>query len=212
MPILPKENFSNWYIFNIDSKPYILQSYNETLEHQVQDVKYVQADIGNHIVSINPKKYNLSVSSPLLVFDYDNSADTLYDIYNLVLSKLSQIQLPITVDNSPDYILKSAIIQLGQESSISAVLEGWQSFSSNLSYVTEEYDFYARQAKFYDIVIQVFGENYLITSGTLNISVNTSTNYYVTGSNQFTGNVVPLYGIHGYTVTGDVTFLVTLIK
>lgn len=209
MPLIPQENFSNWYLLNLDGNDYIIQSYNETLDHNVQDVKYIQADIGNHIVSISPKKYNLSLNSPLIIVDHDNSFDIVNDLYTLALQNLYQIQQPITINNYPDYIFKSANIQLGQECSITTQLEGWQEFTPNLNYIQNPLDFTARLVKNYDVKISVFGSDFLIQSGTLNISVNTSTNYYVSGSNNFTGNVVPLYGIHGYTVTGDVVLAVT---
>jgi hypothetical protein len=186
-----------------------VQSYNETLEHSVQDVKLIQSDIGNHVVSISPKKYNLSISSPLIILDHDNSLDNVYDLFYLALENLTKIQSPLTPTNAPSYVFKSANIQLGQECSINAQLEGWQPFNSNLDYITNELDFSARLVKHYDIKFSAFGQNYLISNATLNISVNTSTNYFVSGSNDFYGNVVPLYGIHGYSVSGDVTIVVT---
>ena len=208
MPLLPKEYFSNWYFLSLDSKRYLVSSYSETLDHQVQDVKYIQSDIGNHIVSISPKKYNLSLSSPILVIDHDDSTDDIFDLYSLALDNLSLIQTPITNTNRPNYIFKSANLQLGQECNINAQLESYEPFNTNLDYITNELDFIARLAKHYDVRFSAFGQNYLITNATLNISVNTTANFYVSGSNNFYGNVTPLYGIHGYVVTGDVTMVV----
>lgn len=213
MPIIPNDNFSNWYLVTLDNSPIIVQSYNETLEQETQDVKYLQGDIGNHVVSIGPQKYKLSLSSPMIILDHDNSNDEILDIYDFSLGYLNKLQKPVSSSfPQMEYVLKSINIQLGQESSINTLLEGWESFASSLNavqYRPNELDFIARLVKNYDIQISMFNENFLITNGTLNISVNSSANYYVSNTNDTFGNKTPLYAILGYSVTGDVTLMLT---
>ena len=53
MPLLPPQYFSNWYVVSLDGKPRILSSFQEQQNNQTQLQKYVQGDIGNHIVDWN---------------------------------------------------------------------------------------------------------------------------------------------------------------
>lgn len=214
MPLLPNDYFSNWYIASLDGKARILQSYNEILQKETQAKKFLQGDIGNHIVDIGPKVYQLTANCPILIIDVEVGSDPVYDIFDLVLENLDKIQSPITQadidDENYKYIMKSANIQLGADSSnISTTLESWQEFNNSLVYNPTDYDFIARQAKFYDIQFGVFGENYLVSNGTLNISVMSNQNFYIPGYNSGFGNTVPLFDIGGYTVSGNVNVMVT---
>lgn len=213
MPLLPSDYFSNWYIASLDGKARILQSYNELLQKETQTKKFLQGDIGSHIVDIGPKLYQLTLNCPILIIDIEAGSDPIYDIFDLVLENLVKIQSPLTqsdIDNNFAYIMKSANIQLSAETSnISTTLESWQEFSNDLIYNPTEYDFIARQAKFYDIQFGVFGENYLVSQGTLNISVMSNQNFYVPGYNSGFGNTVPLFDIGGYSVSGSVTVMLT---
>jgi hypothetical protein len=211
---MPPDYFSNWYLVSLDDKARIVQSYNEILNQETQAKRYVQGDIGNHAVDISPKFYQLTVSSPILIIDSDVGSNPIYDIFDLVLENLIKLQFPITDTditlNTFTYIMQNANIQLSPESSeITTTLESWNQFNSGLEYDPENYNFIARQAKFYDIQLGVFGDNYLVSNGTLSISVNSNKNFYVPGYNAGFGNTVPLYDVFGYSVTGNVTVIVT---
>ena len=212
MPIMPADYFSTWYVITIDGLPTILQSYNETLNQTVSDKKMVQGDIGNHVVDISPTYYQYNLNCPILLIEPKN---LLYDTYDLVLNFLNMIQEPIygTADiDQFNYVMQSAQLNFSAESSsCTASIESWKAFNdlTNFKTYAPNYDFIARLVKFYDVQFGMFGENYLIQQGNFTISILNEKHFYVPGSNNFTGNQNPLYSIHGYTVTGNVTITLT---
>ena len=216
MPLLPPQYFSNWYVITLDGKPRILQSFNEILNQTTSLEKYVQGDIGNHIVNIPPKYFQSTISSPILLIRPETNNDMLYDVFDLLLDYQKKIQNPIT-NNSSDssyvgnfsYVIESANITIGADGAeVNTTLESWQKFNNNVDYKPDEYNFYARKARFYDIQFGIFGENYLIESATLSFAFANSRTNYVTGSNSSFGSTVPLYAVGGYQVTGNVTIVV----
>lgn len=212
MPIMPADYFSTWYVITIGGLPTLLQSYNETLNQSVSDKKMVQGDIGNHIVDISPTYYQYNLNCPILLIEPKN---LLYDTFDLVLGFLDLIQEPVygTADiDQFNYVMQSAQLSFSTESSnCTTSLESWKAFNdaNNFKTYAPNYDFIARLVKFYDIQFGMFGENYLIQQGNFNISVLNEKHFYTPGSNNFTGNQNPLYSIHGYTVTGNVTIVLT---
>lgn len=211
MPILPPTVFGTWYVINLDDKPRITQSFSETYNAPASiDKKFVQGDIGSHIVDISPAYYNTSINCPILLIEPVNA---FYDVFDVVLENLEKAQVPITESNSSNYnyVMSSAAINLSTESSnVNANLESWKAFDDATNY--KEYkpdiDFIARQAKFYDIQFGMFGESYLINQANLQISVSFEKTIFSPGSNNFYGNQVPLYNITGYRVTGDVNLVI----
>ena len=194
MPIMPADYFSTWYVITIGGMPTILQSYNETLNQAVSDKKLVQGDIGNHVVDIAPTYYQYNLNCPILLIEPKNLFN---DTFDLVLNFLNLIQEPVYGST--------------ESSNCTTSLESWKAFDDvdNFKTYAPNYDFISRLVKFYDIQFGMFGENYLIQQGNFNISVLNEKHFYVSGSNNFYGNQNPLYSIHGYTVTGDVTIVLT---
>jgi hypothetical protein len=137
------------------------------------------------------------------------------DTFDLVLNFLNLIQEPVYGNADIDqfnYVMQSAQLNFSTESSnCTTSLESWKAFDDvdNFKTYAPNYDFISRLVKFYDIQFGMFGENYLIQQGNFNISVLNEKHFYVSGSNNFYGNQNPLYSIHGYTVTGDVTIVLT---
>jgi len=212
MPIMPADYFSTWYVITIGGMPTILQSYNETLNQAVSDKKLVQGDIGNHVVDIAPTYYQYNLNCPILLIEPKNLFN---DTFDLVLNFLNLIQEPVYGNADIDqfnYVMQSAQLNFSTESSnCTTSLESWKAFDDvdNFKTYAPNYDFISRLVKFYDIQFGMFGENYLIQQGNFNISVLNEKHFYVSGSNNFYGNQNPLYSIHGYTVTGDVTIVLT---
>lgn len=212
MPIMPADYFSTWYVITIGGMPTILQSYNETLNQAVSDKKLVQGDIGNHVVDIAPTYYQYNLNCPILLIEPKNLFN---DTFDLVLNFLNLIQEPVYGNADIDqfnYVMQSAQLSFSTESSnCTTSLESWKAFDDvdNFKTYSPNYDFISRLVKFYDIQFGMFGENYLIQQGNFNISVLNEKHFYVSGSNNFYGNQNPLYSIHGYTVTGDVTIVLT---
>lgn len=212
MPIMPADYFSTWYVITIGGMPTILQSYNETLNQAASDKKLVQGDIGNHVVDIAPTYYQYNLNCPILLIEPKNLFN---DTFDLVLNFLNLIQEPVYGNADIDqfnYVMQSAQLNFSTESSnCTTSLESWKAFDDvdNFKTYAPNYDFISRLVKFYDIQFGMFGENYLIQQGNFNISVLNEKHFYVSGSNNFYGNQNPLYSIHGYTVTGDVTIVLT---
>jgi hypothetical protein len=214
MPLLPPEYFGNWYTIYLDKKPRILQSYNENFVQPTStDKKMIQGDIGNHIVDISPGFYTLALNSPILIIDPIGS---FYDVFDLVLDNLRlYVQNPYdyTQISNSTYIMASASINVSTEdTSVSCNLESWQPYNKvgiNYNTFNPEINFIARKAKYYDIQVGIFGQTYLISNMNLQINVNYTKSFYVPGSNLFKGNQTPLYAIQSYTVTGDVTLVIT---
>ena len=212
MPIMPADYFSTWYVITIGGLPTILQSYNETLNQTVYDKKMIQGDIGNHVVDIAPTYYQYNLNCPILLIEPKN---LLYDTFDLVLNFLNMIQEPVYGTSDIDqfnFVMQSAQLSFSTESSnCTTSLESWKAFNDvdNFKTYAPNYDFIARLVKFYDVQFGMFGENYLIQQGNFNISILNEKHFYVPGSNNFTGNQNPLYSIHGYTVTGNVTIVLT---
>lgn len=212
MPLLPPQYFSNWYVVSLDGKPRILSSFQEQQNNGTQLQKYVQGDIGNHIVDIPAKYYTSAISSPILLIRPDTEADRLYDVFDVILEYLSKIQNPITnnpIDdsyvNNFSYVIESANINVSTDGAdVTANLESWQKFNADIAYKPDEYNFYARKARFYDIQFGIFGENYLIESATFNFGFSNAKVNYLPGFNSGFGSTVPLYAIGGYQVTGNV--------
>ena len=216
MPLLSPQYFSNWYVVTVDGKPRILQNFNETLQQQTNLEQYIQGDIGNHIVDIPAKYYQSTIGSPILLIRPETENDRLYDVFDVLLEYTKKIQNPITnnaLDDSYvenfDYVIDSANINVGTDGAeVNTTLESWQKFSSSAEYKPDEYSFYARKAKFYDIQFGIFGENFLIESATFSFGFSKSRTHYLPGYNSGFGSTVPLYAIGGYQVTGNVTIIV----
>lgn len=215
MPILPADYFSNWYVISLDNKARLLQSYNEILNQSADNENYIRGDIGSRIVNIGPKHYQATLNSPILIMDSNAISDSekMFDIFDLVLDNLIKIQEPVDNNNvvNYNYVLTSASIQLSSDSSsVNATLESWQTIGTQINYnPTTNYNFTARQAKYYDIQFGMFGESYLITNGTINISSNVSKSFFIPGTNDFTGNTTPLYTINSYFINGNVNLIIT---
>lgn len=216
MPLLNPEYFSNWYVVSLDGKPRILNSFQEQLNSQTSLERYVQGDIGNHVADISPKHYSGSISAPILLIRPATINDKLYDAFDVILDYLKKIQNPITNTttsdsyvNNFDYILENAAINVSTDGAdVTVYFESWKQFRDSITYSPNEYDFYARKARFYDIQFGIFGENYLIESATFNFAFNNSKMFYVPGYNSGFGNTFPLYAVAGYQVTGNVNLVI----
>ena len=209
MPILSPEYFGSWYVISLDGKRRLLQSFSETFNVDAKTEKpAIQGDIGKHLASIGPAHYQMVLNSPILILE---PYGLFYDTFDIVLENLQKIQSPITTGNvgTYDYVMISSNIQLAADSSnVSVTLESWQDFDNAKEYRPSDTFFYGRQAKFYDIRFSMFGNEYLVQSANLNISVSNDKHFYISGSNNYLGNQTPIYSVYGYSVSGDVTLLV----
>ena len=108
MPILSAELLANYYAITLNGKTYILDSWNENLQQDVNDKSFIQGDIANRIIQINNPLHQATMSGPILLLKdldaelkvvdnaYINVADAnkdlppygIYDIFDLMFMNL----------------------------------------------------------------------------------------------------------------------------
>ena len=207
MPLLNSSYIGTWYIVNLDNKRRLLESWSESKIQEVQSKRYIQGDIGTHIVDVGGYYYQANFSSPIIIFNGGNFSDC----FDLVLQNLKIIQSPITNATLINYILDNASISINQSSvNVSASIENTAGFNYVGNY--KEYaptdDFVGRTARFYDCVFTYNNNSYPVIDARIDIKVENSKNYFVP-STKGTAELTPTYGINGYSASGSVTFAIT---
>lgn len=207
MPLLNSSYIGTWYIVNLDNKRRLLESWSESKIQEVQAKRYIQGDIGTHIVDVGGYYYQANFSSPIIIFNGGNFSDC----FDLVLQNLQIIQEPITNATDLNYILDNASISINQSSvNVSASVESYKGFNYVGNY--KEYaptdDFVGRTARFYDCVFTYNNNSYPVIDARIDIKVENSKNYFVPSA-LGTADLTPTYGINGYSASGSVTFAIT---
>lgn len=207
MPLLNSNYIGTWYIVNLDGKRRLLESWSESKIQEVQSKRYIQGDIGTHIVDVGGYYYQANFSSPIIIFNGGNFTDC----FDLVLQNLKVIQEPISNATILNYILDNASISINQSSvNVSASIENTAGFDYTGNY--KEYaptdDFVGRTARFYDCVFKYNENFYPVIDARIDIKVENSKNYFVPSADN-TASLVPTYGINGYSASGTVTFAIT---
>ena len=67
MPILSTELLSNYYAIVLNGKKYILDSWNENLQQDVNDKSFIQGDIANRIIEVSNPLHQATMSGPILL-------------------------------------------------------------------------------------------------------------------------------------------------
>jgi len=214
MPILPPELISTWYIMydtSTGNPTYrLLENWSESQSQSVTPKPLLQGDIGTHVMDIGGIKYTTTINSPVVIVETNGGTD-ITSVFDLLLTSFNVIFDP-TLQSDPNltYILKSAAINIRQEG-VTVDLTYWSSQPGAFqpAYISP-FDFIARTARFYDTTFVVNDSdvtgNYQIITGSINIDVNLSENYFIN-----TGSQLPYFGIQGYTVKGNVDILATPI-
>lgn len=132
MPILSPELISNYYSITLNNKTYILDSWNENLQQDINDKSFIQGDIANRIVDVSNPIHQATMSGPILLLKdldaelktvdnaYINVADAnknlppfgIYDIFDLILENLNIVSRPITETTDLPYFIDNASISL----------------------------------------------------------------------------------------------------
>ena len=233
MPLLSFELLSNYYVLNLNGKNFILDSWNENLQQDVNDKSFIQGDIGNRIVDINNRMHQATMSGSLLILkdiDQDGIPEVntntvpsekapanIYDVFDLVLENLSFVNKPVGIDDIEyPYILENATINLNfSDTNATATITSTQpdGFGKVLSIIDSESTanivfgetrFIGRTVKYWDFRLRLFGDYLALTQANINIRVVTDKKFYV-GNNYANGNENPDYVILGYQITGDAT-------
>ena len=208
MPILPPEYISTWYYFR-DGAGYIrlFENWNESQQQEVERKLLMQGDIGTHVMNVGGIKWVTRIKSPALIVEVTPGyPDSTTDAFDLIKYGFNLLRNPVTQANE-SYLLKSATINIAQEG-VTCDIEFWSSIPGafNARYAVDILppDFIARVARFYDTYLTIIDpqetQTYAILSGTININVDISENYFIN-----TGSQAPYFGIQGYHVNGSVT-------
>jgi hypothetical protein len=141
MPILSAELLANYYSITLNNKTYILDSWNENLQQDVNDKSFIQGDIANRIIDINNPLHQATMSGPILLLkDLDaelkvvdnafiNVADAnkdlppfgIYDIFDLIIENLNIVSRPITETTDLPYFIDNGSISLNFSDVMSTV-------------------------------------------------------------------------------------------
>ena len=130
MPILSAELLANYYAITLNGKTYILDSWNENLQQDVNDKSFIQGDIANRIIEVSNPLHQATMSGPILLLKdldaelkvvdnaYINVTDAnkdlppygIYDIFDLIIENLNIVSRPITeVTDLPFFIDNGSI-------------------------------------------------------------------------------------------------------
>jgi hypothetical protein len=141
MPILSAELLANYYAITLNGKTYILDSWNENLQQDVQDKSFIQGDIANRIIEVNNPLHQATMSGPILLLKdldaelkvvdnpYINVADAnkdlppfgIYDIFDLILENLNMVSRPITETTDLPYFIDNGSLSLNFSDVMSTV-------------------------------------------------------------------------------------------
>ena len=67
MPILTSNYIASWYLVYLNGKYRLLESWNESLQQEVNNKQMIQGDIGTHIMDIGGVYYSASLTSPIII-------------------------------------------------------------------------------------------------------------------------------------------------
>lgn len=141
MPILSAELLANYYAITLNNKTYILDSWNENLQQDVQDKSFIQGDIANRIIDVSNPLHQATMSGPILLLkDLDAELKTvdnayinvndanknlppfgIYDIFDLIIENLGIVSRPITETTDLPYFIDSGSISLNFSDVMSTV-------------------------------------------------------------------------------------------
>jgi hypothetical protein len=132
MPILSAELLANYYAITLNNKTYILDSWNENVQQDVNDKSFIQGDIANRIIEVSNPLHQATMSGPILLLKdldselkvvdnpYINVTDAnknlppygVYDIFDLIIENLNIVSRPITETTDLPYFIDSGSISL----------------------------------------------------------------------------------------------------
>jgi hypothetical protein len=141
MPILSAELLANYYAITLNGKTYILDSWTENLQQDINDKSFMQGDIANRIVDVNNPLHQATMSGPILLLkDLDaeltvvnnayintNNANKnlppygIYDIFDLIIENLGIVSRPITETTDLPYFIDNGSISMNFSDVVSTV-------------------------------------------------------------------------------------------
>ena len=141
MPILSAELLSSFYAISLNGKTYILDSWNENLQQDVNDKSFIQGDIANRIIDVNHPLHQATMSGPILLLkdldaelkvvdnEFINVEEAnknlppfgIYDIFDLIIENLNIVSRPITETTDLPFFIDNGSISLNFSDVMSTV-------------------------------------------------------------------------------------------
>ena len=223
MPYLSPEVLSNYYYISMGGKRYLLDSWTEITQQDVNDISMIQGDIGNR-VDINNPFHQVTMNGPLVILrDLDNQLSNtaktatapanVNDIFDLVKNNIGSAVDILVSNNRPYYILDSASLNIDQEDvSMTATITSTQSNGFDTSIATpvsatrlfQDTRALGRTVRFWDFRLRLFGDFFPVTRATINFKV-VSEKVFNLGNNVAYGNTYPDFLVTGHAINGEVT-------
>lgn len=218
MLVLNSKTNSDWYYFEDPDtqKRFIIESFNSTRSREVNQRKTIQGFPGTLIMDIDGATWTSNFSSDALIL----KSELYYDIFDLLINDFNSIKQFLAFQNlviTDKNLLTSASITLGNTVNIN--LDYNQKFDNIFSFKndlpnTEDNDFVARTAKFYDTSFYVAKKDgtdeildFKIHSGSVTINVEYDKLYFVNSDSEF-----PFYSPQNYKINGNVKAYTTYEK
>lgn len=210
MLVLNSKTNSDWYYLEDSDtkKRFITESFTTTRSREVNQRKTIQGFPGTLIMDIDGATWTSNFSSDALIL----KNELYFDLFDLLINDFNAIRQFFLYQNktlTSKNLLTSANINLGE--SVNINLDYDQKFDRVFNFKndlsnTEENDFVARIAKFYDTsfyVSKIDGTNDILNlkihSGSISISIDYDKLYFVNSDSEF-----PFYSPQNYKISGSV--------
>jgi hypothetical protein len=227
MPYLSPELLSNYYFITMGGKRYLLDSWTEITQQDVNDISMIQGDIGNRVIDISNPFHQVTMNGPLVILrDLDNQLSNtatteiapanVNDIFDLVKNNIGSVVDILVSNNRPFYILDSASLNIEQEDvSMTATITSTQTNGFDTSVVTpvsatrlfQDTRALGRTVRFWDFRLRLFGDFFPVTRATINFKV-VSEKVFNLGNNVAYGNTYPDFLVTGHAINGEVTIAI----
>lgn len=211
MPIITSDNIADWYYLEDLHTPrrFLVENFTTTRNQKVEQRKAIQGLPGTLIMDVAGSDWSSTFSSNALII---KDGDLYHDIFDLLLEDFGHIKQFLLYQNEfleDKNLLVTAEIEIGEQ--VGITLTYTQKFDNifNFKYIadTDNNDFVARVAKFYDTNFYLSkklnsDEYYIfkINTGRITISVDYDTLYFVNSDSEF-----PFYSLQNYKISGSFT-------
>ena len=223
--IYTSDYVGKWYWLKYDDKILLVENMSSELERATNAQKLIQGDSGTHVISINGKTWNTTMSAPALI-EVVTPKQTInspkvtrvaapfssyyIDAFDLLIKDFDLLRRFLFNGGAsllPKHLLSSASITIDNDVRIQLTYNSsyTQKFQE-IRYINADppvaLDFLARAAKNYDCRFNVTANDaaltYKILSGSINISVSNTKMFLVNLESEY-----PVYSPQGYQISGS---------
>lgn len=134
MPILSPELLSSWYAITLSNNTFIVDSWNENLQQDVNNKSFIQGDIANRIIEVNNPLHQATISGPILIlkdldaelnidlnsktfintnnYNYNQPPINILDVFDLLILNLNAVSKPINEFTDLPYFIDNASVSI----------------------------------------------------------------------------------------------------